>query len=379
MKNGFVGLMALGAVSLLVIVGGRPAAAEGSEDLEVSGEVEFYFEVGRTNWNGDYNQGQRGKKYWSSYFGDGQEEAYDLQLTRFKEAELKFKKNTKINDTWTMTNEIEIELKAVNANVKANDYDLEEASATFMNTSGLFIAVGILEDKKLYEGGLTLEAASADAKGFDEQPSFRIGYKIGDLTVDGRYHSIGLEESSGDFDKTVTQQLIRLQVEYKKKGAFKAIATFTTVSSNNKRNKNYQTAVSELEGDAASLDAYDAEGIDTYTVIGLGTVFDLDTILPSVTIEQWAADENDGANIYDTQIITLGITMQRLGPADLVLELELGSSDISGKAVASQVISAEYLWRIGKSKWGPGFKTFSNDADEALTGTILYGGGEWKF
>ena len=371
--------MALGAVSLLVIVGGRPAAAEGSEDLEVSGEVEFYFEVGRTNWNGDYNQGQRGKKYWSSYFGDGQEEAYDLQLTRFKEAELKFKKNTKINDTWTMTNEIEIELKAVNANVKANDYDLEEASATFMNTSGLFIAVGILEDKKLYEGGLTLEAASADAKGFDEQPSFRIGYKIGDLTVDGRYHSIGLEESSGDFDKTVTQQLIRLQVEYKKKGAFKAIATFTTVSSNNKRNKNYQTAVSELEGDAASLDAYDAEGIDTYTVIGLGTVFDLDTILPSVTIEQWAADENDGANIYDTQIITLGITMQRLGPADLVFELELGSSDISGKAVASQVISAEYLWRIGKSKWGPGFKTFSNDAGEALTGTILYGGGKWKF
>lgn len=379
MKNGFVGLMALGAVSLLVIVGGRPAAAEGSEDLEVSGEVEFYFEVGRTNWNGDYNQGQRGKKYWSSYFGDGQEEAYDLQLTRFKEAELKFKKNTKINDTWTMTNEIEIELKAVNANVKANDYDLEEASATFMNTSGLFIAVGILEDKKLYEGGLTLEAASADAKGFDEQPSFRIGYKIGDLTVDGRYHSIGLEESSGDFDKTVTQQLIRLQVEYKKKGAFKAIATFTTVSSNNKRNKNYQTAVSELEGDAASLDAYDAEGIDTYTVIGLGTVFDLDAILPSVTIEQWAADENDGATTYDTQIITLGITMQRLGPADLVLELELGSSDISGKAVASQVISAEYLWRIGKSKWGPGFKTFSNDASEALTGTILYGGGEWKF
>lgn len=371
--------MALVAVSLLVIVGGRPADAEGSEDLQVSGEVEFYFEMGSTNWSGDYNQGQRGKKYWSSYFGDGQEEAYDLQLTRFKEAELKFKKDTNINDAWTMTNEIEIELKEINANVNSNDYDLEEASATFKNTSGLFIAVGILEDKKLYEGGLTLEAASADAKGFDEQASFRIGYKIGDLTVDGRYHSIGLEESSGDFDKTVTQQLIRLQVEYKKKGAFKAIATFTTVSSNNKRNKNYQTAVSELEGDAASLDAYDAEGIDTYTVIGLGTVFDLDTILPSVTIEQWAADENDGSNIYDTQIITLGITMQRLGPADLVLELELGSSDISGKAVASQVISAEYLWRIGKSKWGPGFKTFSNDAGEALTGTILYGGGEWKF
>lgn len=373
-------LTALGAAVLLLAWSGLAHAA----DISISGEVEAYVEMGSTNFNGDYNTNERGRGEWGSYYGDGLADEYSYTETRVKEAELKFKGSHALSDSWKITNEIEIEFKPINSGRRANDYDLEEMSATFSHTSGLFIAVGILEDKKLYEGGLVMESSSEDAKGFDENPGIRVGFETDQLEVDLRYSSIFVEEeyedsTGGTNDKIVNQQHIRLQAEYVMKDFIEAMLTYTSVTSENKQEADFQGAEASLG--AADFDAYEAAGLNTYNVIGVGAVLTFGKIQPTLTHEMWAVEEDDGATEYDTAITTAGIRLNGLvGPGNLVFEVESGTSDISGDDVAFTAIAGEYLLRDGKSRYGPGFKTFSNDApNEELTGTIFYVGGEWIF
>ena len=106
----------------------------------------------------------------------------------------------------------------------------------------------------------------------------------------------------------------------------------------------------------------------------------LGAIQPTLTFEQWSVELDDGASEYETTIVTAGVRIKQVGPGNLVMEIENGTSDISGGDVTFTALSAEYHWTQGKSKWGPGIKSFSNDAPgEKLTGTVGYFGGEWIF
>ena len=374
-------LAALLTVALIAAAGAQSAWAQEDESVHVSGEVDVYVETYSTNFAGDYNGNTRGESFWGGGFSSGLPDTYSNTETRIREAELKFKKSTTVNESWKMVNEIEIELKPVNADRKSNDYDVEEASAIFNHTSGFHFDIGILEDKKLWEGGNTNESASEDAKGFDEQPSIRFGYVTGDLDIDVRYHSVFLEETGLGPDeglkKHVNQTLVRFQAEYKKKDVAKALLSYTMVNSENKEDKDFQSNAGALTGD--DLDAYEAAGLTTANVLGAGGVLFFGNIWPSLTYENYHFEENDGEAEFDVSVITAGVTLAKLGPGNLLIELELANSDISGEDVAFTQVSGEYHFFAGKSRFGPGFKYFSNDAEEALEGSVVYFGGEWKF
>ena len=368
-------------VAALLLTGIPAGWAADDEGIHVSGEVDVYVETYSTNFSGDYSGNTRGENFWEGGFGDGTKDTYSYTETRIREAELKFKKATTMSDDWKVVNEIEIELKPVNAGRRANDYDVEEASAIFVHSSGLHFDIGILEDKKLYEGGNTNESASEDAKGFDEEPSIRVGYKTGPFDVDVRYHSIFTQETAEvggeDLDKTVNQTLIRLQVEYMEKEFAEALLSYTMVSSQNREDAEFQAAKADLSG--ADLDAYESAAITAATVLGAGGVLYFGDIWPSLTYENYHFEENDGDTEFDVQVITAGVTLAKLGPGNLLIEVESATSDIGGEDVAFTQFSGEYHFFAGKSRFGPGFKYFSNDAEEALEGTVLYFGGEWKF
>jgi hypothetical protein len=375
-----------------MVLGATPAAwaqeEKKDEGVQVSGEVDVYAEYYNTNYRGRYNGNSRGDGTWSSIFANGADDTYSNIETRIREAELKFKKSTTVNESWKMVNEIEIELKPINAGRSANDYDVEEASAIFQHASGFHFDIGILEDKKLWEGGNTNETASEDAKGFDEQPSIRFGFKTGDLDIDVRYHSIFTAASAfsadtdgdGDdetFNKELNETLIRLQVEWSKKNVAEALLTYTIVNTENKEDRSFQTATDSLTG--TELEEYEAAGLNSATVLGVGGVIFLGNIWPSLTYESYHFEEDDGDTEFDVSVITAGVTLAKLGPGNLLLEIESATSDISGDDVAFTQLSGEYHFFAGKSRFGPGFKYFSNDADEELTGTVVYFGGEWKF
>jgi hypothetical protein len=382
-------LVTLVAMLVIALAGAQTARAqeepkkeEKKHEIEVSGEVDVYVEYYSTNFDGDYNGNTRGENFWEGGFSDGLPDSYSNIETRIREAELKFKKSTTVNESWKMVNEIEIELKPINAGRKANDYDVEEASAIFQHASGFHFDIGILEDKKLWEGGNTNESASEDAKGFDEEPSVRFGYNKGGMDIDVRYHSIFVEDSFKDstgksHSKIVNQTLTRLQVEYKQKEFVEALLSYTSVDSSNKEEAKFQSATAALTGD--DLNGFEAAGLDKATVLGVGGVLFLGSIWPSLTYESYHFEEDDGDTEFDVSVITAGVTLAKMGPGNLLIELELGNSDLSGKDVASTQLSGEYHFFAGKSRFGPGFKSFSNDAEEALEGTVVYFGGEWKF
>jgi len=376
--------------AMVLALAGTAQAQEEDEKIHVSGEVDVYVEHYSTNFDGNYNGNTRGESFWGGGFSSGTKDTYSYTETRIREAELKFKKDTKMNDDWTITNELEIEFKPINAGRKSNDYDVEEASAIFKHSSGLHIDLGILEDKKLYEGGLTNESASEDAKGFDENPSLRVGYKTGPFDVDVRYAGIVVEEpvevdTDGDgeadeeFDKQVNQNQIRLQVEYNQKDFAKGLFTYTSVTSENREDGDFQSATAELEGGA--LDAYEAGAVNNATVMGLGGVMYFGNIWPSLTYESYHFEEDDGGSEFDVSVITAGVTLAKLGPGNLLIEMEMATlAPDEGDDVNFTQFSGEYHFSAGKSKFGPGFKSFSNDAKgDSLEGTVLYFGGEWKY
>lgn len=377
---------ALVAAVIWMLASSPAAQAQDDEKIQISGEVDVYVETYSTNFADDYNGNARGDNFWDGGFSSGASDSYSYTETRIREAELKFKKSTTMSETWKVVNEIELEFKPINGGRRANDYDVEEASAIFVNSSGLHIDIGILEDKKLYEGGNTNESASEDAKGFDEEPSIRVGYKIGGFDIDVRYHSIFVEEpvevdaGGGDteeLDKIVNQTLIRLQVEYAQKDFVEALFTYTMVNSENREDATFQGNSDALTGDA--LDAYEAGGVNSATVMGIGGVMFFGDIWPSLTYESYHFEEDDGDAEFDVTVLTAGVTLAKLGPGNLLIEVELGNSDLSGEDVAFTQVSGEYHFFAGKSRFGPGFKNFSNDAEEKLEGTVLYFGGEWKF
>lgn len=325
-KCGRFGWIALAVtVGMLALAALPTARAQDGDGIQSRGEVEAYAETFRTHFAGGTSTNQRGRKPWDASFGDGLKDGYPKGEPRIEEAELRSEKTVPLNESWVLDSEME--LKASDASRNEADFELEQHSAT--SKQGPFNAAGILEDKKLYEGGLVLEPAFQDAKGFDENPGTRVGYRTGEFVVDLRYSSLFVEvevetdiDGGGNdesFGKRVNQTELRLQAEYVADGAVMLLGTFTLVDSSNKEDANFQ---------------------------------------------------------YFKATFNAGLRFDSLGPGNLIVEVENGTSDISVENVS---FAGEYLWTHERSSWGPGVKFFQNDADEKLKGTATYFGGEWRF
>lgn len=387
----------LTALAAAAILAGAATAARAQDDgaIEVSGEIDFTANWYRTNVDdsvdGTPHANFRGDDTWPAFFGNGLEDSYSGSEMVLREAELKFKKTSAMGGNWEIDYETELEIKG------DDDFDLEEASATFKHTGGFYTALGVLEDKGLYEMGFIAETISEDAKGFDEVPSVRFGYVTGPMDVDVRYHSSSSEvatgvDTDGDGnadDKRVFEQHLRLQAEYEQ-GPLGALATYSQVTNENVEGSGYQDAETANEGGTlsdADFATFDKQGLDSKTVLGLGVIYEIGDIVPMVTWENYDVEEDDGdGNEYTTQIVTVGVTLNRLGPGNLVLTDEIGSSDIAdvdgdGKndTVNANVFHAEYHWSAGGSRFGPGLKIASNDAEEKVEHQLVYFGGEWAF
>jgi hypothetical protein len=363
--------------------------------VRVNGEVYAFVEYYSTNFAGDYNGDTRGDSAWDGAFDDGLKDAYSNTQTRIRDAELQFRRTTSIGETWRMHTEIELEFKPRNHNRDPQRFDLEEASATFFRKEGgPFFQIGFVEDKKLYEGGLTDETVSEDAKGNDEEPSIRFGWYKGALDFDLRYHSIVLRDSAIGLDlnsdgdtkdsgetvtKDINETLLRVQVEYKIKELLDLLAIYQVVNSSNKEDDKFQGVKQDPDVSADALKEYKAASLDSSTVIGLGVQLYFGDIRPIVNYESRHHEEDDGEVEFDVSVIEAGVLIGRLGPGNLWLQVELGNSDISGDDVAFTQFSGEYHFVHGSTKHGPGFKNFSNDAGEKLQGTIIYYGGDWVF
>ena len=408
-KRGYALALSLLAATAMFWVAARTVRAQGlDESVKIHGEVSLYVESTNTNFAGDYTQDKRGTGAWSGFFGDGTKKTYSFTETRFKEAELQVDKATKLNDDWTMVNHIELEFKTVNTNTDSqstppyNDIDVEEASAKLQNSSGLYVHMGILQDAHVYTPGLLLDMAAGDDKGFDENPAVRVGYKMDNLDVNLRYTSQFVPKAGITMtdpkdskktvalkDKSIQQTMIHVEAAYKIPEFLNALVYYTTITSANKENANFQGQSSTLTGDAKS--AYEDTGLDDTNVLAVSLVFQFDKIIPYVNLESWNTKKNAGAASYDTQIITLGVNMKDLGPGDLIVATEQGT--MSGGFYAPDPTKpdkfsdvkftgygAEYLFHAGKSLHGPGFKSFSNDAEnEKLKGSVIYYGSKWVF
>jgi len=398
-------LLAAAALLALSLICAGPALAqfgsirtseEDDKTIRVNGEVDAYIEYISTNFKGDYSGDTRGDGAWSGAFGNGLADSYSNVQTRLREAEIHFRRTTTVSEgsEWRLHNEIELEFKPRTHDRDGQRFDLEEASATlFKNGGGMYFQIGFLEDKKLYEGGNTDETTSEDAKGFDENPSIRFGYYTGELDVDLRYASIiqrndevfeaDLDgDSEADFTgrKDIVETQIRLQAEWKRKEFAEVLFSYTLVSSANKEDDRFQSSVAALEAANADTAAYEDAGLLSSTVIGLGGVMFFGDIWPSLTYESRHIEENKGDEGYDVSVIEAGVTVANLGPGNLWIAAELGNSDLSGEDVAFTQFSGEYHFKAGRSKYGPGFKSFSNDAPgEKLSGLIVYFGGEYVF
>jgi hypothetical protein len=419
-----VGLVA--AIAMLWANAGTVRAQELDESLKIDGEVAFYFESTNTNFAGNYTEDVRGQGAWGGFFGPGLKDTYSFNETRFKEAELHVQRAQKFGESWVMTNRIELEFKTVNTNADSqsaspyNDIDVEEASAKFLHSSGLYVDLGILQDSKVYTPGLLLDMAAGDDKGFDENPALRVGFKTGDLNVSLRYTSqfvakdpkqtVTTTVDNGDGTttansttlaaKSINQTMLHAEAMYKIPDLLNALLMYTTISSANKENKDFQSSSSAAAGSDTGSDAkkaYEDAGLDDTTLIQLSLAFTFGTIIPYLNVEQWHVDQTNGATSYDTQILTLGVNLKDLGPGDLIVATEQGtmSGDFyqdpkktakAGKPVFADVkftgYALEYLFHAGKSVFGPGFKTFSNDApgaSDTLTGSVIYFASKFTF
>jgi hypothetical protein len=408
-RGSALALSLLAATAMLSAAARTVRAQDLDESVRINGEVSLYVESTSTNFSGNYTQDTRGTGAWSGFFGEGQKDTYSFLETRFKEAELKVDKATKISDDWTMVNHLEFEFKTYNTGTDAqvsgfpyNDIDVEEASAKLQNASGLYVHFGILQDAHVYTPALLLDMAAGDDKGFDENPAVRVGYKMGDMDVNLRFTSqyvpktgitmLDPTDKTGKKtialkDKSINQTMIHVEFAYKIPDFLNALVYYTTITSANKENANFQGQVSGLSG--ANKSAYVDAGLDDTTVLAVSLAFQFDTIIPYVNLESWTTGKNAGSASYDTQIITIGVNLRELGPGDLIVATEQGTmtGDFhadpkkSGKFsdVAFSGYGAEYLFHTGKSLHGPGFKSFSNDAGEALSGTVIYYGSKWIF
>ncbi|MCZ6750162.1 MAG: hypothetical protein O7D96_12760, partial [SAR324 cluster bacterium] len=262
---------------------------------------------------------------WDASFGDGLKDGYARGETRIEAAVLRSEKTVPHNESRVLDSEMDF--KASDASRNEANFDLEQHSATFKQ--GPFNPLGILEDKKLYEGGLVLESAFQDAKGFDENPGTRVGYGTGGFVVDLRYSSIFVElEVDLDIDgggndervvKSFNRSQLRLQAEYVAEGAVMLLGTFKLVDSSY-----------EVEPDFEKFNA-------TYNAI---------------------------------------LRLNRLGPGYLIVDVEGGTKRNGVERVS---FAGEYLWIHERSSWGPGVEFFQHPAVKKLKGTETYVGGEWRF